>query len=139
VVVRGGAAIGRQFLAAGLVDELVVHPAPVLLGAGRRMFDDTDADHVDLEVLEVIDTPAATHLRYRVVPGVTPASGAERYPEQEFLKGGRPPRCRLVRTGSRPGVSALGAAARHSMRPRGPWEATPSRRPVMTQDPGIAG
>jgi riboflavin biosynthesis pyrimidine reductase len=67
VVVRGGAAIGRQFLAAGLVDEIVVHPAPVLLGAGRRMFDDTDADHVDLEVLEVVDTPAATHLRYRVV------------------------------------------------------------------------
>jgi dihydrofolate reductase len=64
VRIMGGAAVGRQFLAA----ELVVHLAPVLLGAGRRMFDDTDADHVDLEIPEVVDTPAATHLRYRAPP-----------------------------------------------------------------------
>ena len=66
VRIMGGAAIGRQFLAAGLVDELVVHLVPVLLGAGRRMFDDTDAGPVDLELVEVVDTPVATHLRYRL-------------------------------------------------------------------------
>lgn len=43
----GGAAIGQQFLSAGLVDELVVHLVPVLLQAGRRMFDHLDADPVD--------------------------------------------------------------------------------------------
>lgn len=44
MVVRGGAAIGRRFLAAGLVDELVVHLAPVLLGVILEIFSGTPDD-----------------------------------------------------------------------------------------------
>src|SRR5262245_20298835 len=68
VVVMGGADLGRQYLAAGLVDEIQVHLAPVLLGAGTRMF---DGQHLALETIEVIETPAAVHQRYRVLKDAT--------------------------------------------------------------------
>jgi dihydrofolate reductase len=68
VVVMGGADLGRQYLAAGLVDEIQVHLAPVLLGAGTRMF---DGQHLALETIEVIETPAAIHQRYRVLKDAT--------------------------------------------------------------------
>jgi hypothetical protein len=42
-----------------------VHLVPVLLGRGRRLFDVLAAE-VELEVVRVIDTPAATHVRYRI-------------------------------------------------------------------------
>lgn len=61
-----GTDVGRQLLRAGLVDEVVVHVAPVLFGSGDRFFDD-DGGHVELEVAEVVPAPAATHIRYRVV------------------------------------------------------------------------
>jgi dihydrofolate reductase len=67
VVVMGGADLGRQYLAAGLVDEIQVHLAPVLLGAGTRMF---DGQRLVLETIEVIETPAAIHQRYRVLKDV---------------------------------------------------------------------
>jgi dihydrofolate reductase len=60
-----GADLGGQCLRAGLLDELRIHLMPVLLGDGRRLFD--QVGHVELEVSQVTDTPAATHLRYRVV------------------------------------------------------------------------
>jgi dihydrofolate reductase len=63
VVVMGGADLGRQYLRAGLLDEISLHLVPVLLGAGTRMFETIQAD---LETVEVENTPAATHLRYRV-------------------------------------------------------------------------
>jgi dihydrofolate reductase len=63
VTIMGGADIGRQYLAAGLVDEIQVHLAPVLLGAGTRMF---DGQRIELETIEVIETPAAIHQRFRV-------------------------------------------------------------------------
>ena len=53
----------RQCLAAGLVDELWLHVAPVLLGDGIRLFDRLAAD---LEPLGAAQTAAATHVRYRV-------------------------------------------------------------------------
>jgi dihydrofolate reductase len=65
VTVMGGASIGRAYLAAGLVDEISIHLVPILLGDGLRMFDHP-ADLVSLEVLEVVATQTATHLRYRV-------------------------------------------------------------------------
>jgi dihydrofolate reductase len=68
VRIMGGAAVGQQFLAAGFVDEIVVHIVPVLLGKGPRMFENLGRGQVDLEVVEVVDTPAATHIRYRVRP-----------------------------------------------------------------------
>lgn len=67
VRVMGGASLGQQFLAAGLVDEVVLHIVPVLLKAGTRMFEQLGSGHVGLEVLDVVPTTAATHLRYRVL------------------------------------------------------------------------
>ena len=63
VCVMGGADLGRQYLRAGLLDEISIHLVPVLLGDGTRMFEEIQAD---LVTAEVIQTPAATHLRYRV-------------------------------------------------------------------------
>ena len=65
VSVGGGADVIRQALAAGEVDELVISTAPVILGAGKRLFDGFDRD-VDLEVVKVYSSSYATHVRYTV-------------------------------------------------------------------------
>ena len=67
VAVMGGADTGAQYVGAGLVDEISVHLVPVLLGGGTRMFDHLGEEHVELEAPEVIETAAATHLRFRVL------------------------------------------------------------------------
>ena len=67
VRIAGGANVVQQFLEAGLVDEIQVHLAPVLLGAGVRLFERIGAGPVELEITRVIDSPRITHLRYRVV------------------------------------------------------------------------
>lgn len=64
ICIMGGADIGRQFLRSGLVDELSLHVAPVLLGGGIRMFDDALASQATLERRSVVTTKAAVHLRY---------------------------------------------------------------------------
>lgn len=61
-----GASISQQYLKAGLVDEMEIHVANVLLGAGRPLFSNIGDDQIKLERLRVIPTPAVTHLRYRV-------------------------------------------------------------------------
>jgi dihydrofolate reductase len=68
-----GAGAGQALLRAGEVDELDLHVVPVLLGQGRRLFDNLPADHVELERVRVLSTPdtvdpvhQVTHLRYRV-------------------------------------------------------------------------
>ncbi|MFC7625629.1 dihydrofolate reductase family protein [Microlunatus sp. GCM10028923] len=61
-----GASVTQQCLAAGLMDELQLHLVPVLLGSGTRLFDHLGGQ-VTLERTEVIDSPNATHLRYRVI------------------------------------------------------------------------
>ena len=66
VLVAGGASAVQQAIAAGLLDELQVHVAPVFLGGGVRLFDGIAAD-VGLELARVVDSPKVTHLRYRVV------------------------------------------------------------------------
>jgi dihydrofolate reductase len=66
VSVMGGADVIRQALAAGLVDELAITIAPVVLGAGKRLFDGFDRS-VDLEHVGVRQSPWATHITYRVV------------------------------------------------------------------------
>jgi dihydrofolate reductase len=63
--VGGGADVIRQALAAGKVDELVISTAPVILGAGKRLFDGFDRD-IDLQVARVYSSPYATHVRYTV-------------------------------------------------------------------------
>lgn len=64
VAIAGGAATVNQFLAAGLIDELRLHVAPVLLGQGERLF--TDVGRVGLTAVEVRPTSLVTHLRYAV-------------------------------------------------------------------------
>ncbi len=64
-----GADIAQQCLSAGLLDELHLHLAPVLIGAGTRLFDhlDLDAGRIELERTSLIDSPYVTHLRFRIV------------------------------------------------------------------------
>jgi len=64
VQVRGGYTAQRA-LEAGVLDELQIHQVPVLLGDGLRLFDVLPS-RIELEVIRVIDTPEATHIRYRV-------------------------------------------------------------------------
>jgi dihydrofolate reductase len=66
VSLGGGADLIRQGLAAGVVDELAISVAPVVLGAGKRLFDGFAHD-LDLEILTVHHSPYAVHTRYRVV------------------------------------------------------------------------
>lgn len=61
-----GAYTAQTALEAGVLDELQIHQIPVLFGGGRRLFDVLPA-RVELEIIRVIDTPGATHLRYRVI------------------------------------------------------------------------
>ena len=67
VTVMGGSDLGNQFLAAGLVDELSIHLVPVLFGEGTRLFTDLAGEQRQLEPLFAIQTPNATHLRFRIV------------------------------------------------------------------------
>ena len=67
VRIAGGANTVQQFIKAGLLNELQIHLAPVLLGNGVRLFDHIDPRHIELEKTRVIDSPKVTHLRYRVV------------------------------------------------------------------------
>jgi dihydrofolate reductase len=64
-VVVHGAYTAQRALEAGVLDELQIHQIPVLLGQGLRMFDVLPSP-VQLDVVRVIDTPEATHIRYRV-------------------------------------------------------------------------
>ena len=64
VDIAGGASTVRQALAAGVVDELTLDIAPVLLGSGERIFED-GAETFDFEPVEVLHSPLTTHVRYR--------------------------------------------------------------------------
>lgn len=60
-----GAYTAQRALEAGVLDELQIHQVPVLFGRGLRQFD-LLLSSVELEIIRVIDTPDATHIRYRV-------------------------------------------------------------------------
>jgi len=60
-----GAYTGQKTLEAGVLDEIQIHLIPVLLGRGHRLFDLLPAE-IELEIIELINTPEATHIRYRV-------------------------------------------------------------------------
>ena len=62
-----GASIAQQCLKAGLLDEIQIDLAPVLLGGGVRLFDHLDTAPIDLEPLAVVQGLDVTHLRYRVI------------------------------------------------------------------------
>jgi dihydrofolate reductase len=61
-----GASPGQQALAAGLVDEIFVHVAPILIGGGVRLFENFGEHEIELEPVEAFDGPHVAHLRYRV-------------------------------------------------------------------------
>ncbi|NED96603.1 dihydrofolate reductase [Phytoactinopolyspora alkaliphila] len=67
IYVMGGPDIGGQFVSAGLVDEIGIHLVPVVFGEGLRLLDHMGDGHIQLEVANVVSTPSATHLRYRIV------------------------------------------------------------------------
>jgi dihydrofolate reductase len=66
VSIAGGADVVQQYLRAGLLDEMQIHVAPVVLGGGVPLFGDLDGDALNLEITRVVESPAVTHLRYRV-------------------------------------------------------------------------
>ena len=64
VALMGGGVV-TEALRVGLVDEVILHQVPVLLGAGRRFFQELPS-HVELRVYEVVPAPGVTHLHYEV-------------------------------------------------------------------------
>jgi dihydrofolate reductase len=65
VSLGGGAIAAQQYLAAGLLDEMLISLVPVFLGSGSRLFDDLDGATSKLEQVEVIEAPGVTHIKYR--------------------------------------------------------------------------
>jgi len=64
VAISGGAGVAKQYLAAGLLDEFMIHLVPVLLGAGVRLFDQ-GAERATFDQAGVIKAPGVAHLTYR--------------------------------------------------------------------------
>ncbi|GAC1354766.1 MAG: dihydrofolate reductase family protein [Polyangiales bacterium] len=64
VAIAGGAGAVQQYLAAGKLDELHLHVVPIVLGAGERLLE--NVGDPTLEPVEVVASPAVTHIRYRV-------------------------------------------------------------------------
>jgi dihydrofolate reductase len=67
VGIWGGANIIRQYLRAGLLDELEIHLVPILLGGGIRLFEDLTSESFELRRIRSIESPGAIHLRFEVV------------------------------------------------------------------------
>jgi dihydrofolate reductase len=66
VSLAGGASVARQYLGAGLVDEMELSVVPVLLGGGERLLDDL-TPNLKLEQLYAIEAPGVAHLKYRIL------------------------------------------------------------------------
>jgi len=66
ISVGGGADVIRQALRSGLVDELAMSIAPIILGGGKRLFDDFEQT-LNLEHAALLQSPFATHITYRLV------------------------------------------------------------------------
>jgi len=66
VLLAGGASVVQQYLKAGLLDEIQIHLAPVLLGDGASLFDRLGIDAIGLEARRVIASPSVTHLKLTV-------------------------------------------------------------------------
>jgi len=66
VWLAGGASVVNQYLAARLVDEIDVSIAPLLLGAGARLFEGVDRRTLELTQIRAVDAPGVTHIKYEV-------------------------------------------------------------------------
>jgi dihydrofolate reductase len=67
ILVAGGADIIRQTIAAGHLDELQISIVPLILNGGTRLFDGSFPNPVELRLIRTLESPTATHVRYRVV------------------------------------------------------------------------
>ncbi len=65
VFIGGGANVINQFLTAGLLDELELHVAPILLGGGARLFEGVGSNR-NLELIRTVEAPGVSHLKYRI-------------------------------------------------------------------------
>ena len=65
IALAGGAEAIQQYLAAGRVDELLLHVVPILLGDGERLFEGLGPADLSLEQVEAVDAPGVAHLKYR--------------------------------------------------------------------------
>ena len=66
VRISGGANTIDQFAKAGLVDEVQFHLAPVILGRGVKLFENVGDEGLTLEKIRLVDSPAVTHISFRV-------------------------------------------------------------------------
>jgi len=66
VLVMGGGDLIRQSLDAGVLDELTLSIAPILLGSGKRLFDGVRRLDLTFDRVEIVASPFVTHLRYQV-------------------------------------------------------------------------
>jgi dihydrofolate reductase len=73
VLLGGGANVIQQYLAAGLVDEFELHVVPILLGDGERLLE--NVGDLKLQQVRAIEAPGVTHLKYRVVKGLSDRPG----------------------------------------------------------------
>lgn len=64
--IQGGAETIQQYLNAGLINEFMIHIAPVFLGSGIRLFEQIDSNKYDMQILEVIHSDLTTHMRYKL-------------------------------------------------------------------------
>jgi len=69
VSLAGGASVVQQYLAAGLLDELVISIVPRLLGGGARLLEGLGDPLPNLEQLEAVPAPGVVHVRYGLTPG----------------------------------------------------------------------
>lgn len=65
--IMGGANIAQQFIKAGLLDEVHIHLVPVLLSRGTRLFDHTGNRQIELEKINIVESPDVTHIKFRVI------------------------------------------------------------------------
>ncbi len=72
VALAGGASVAQQYLKAGLLEELQIHLASVLLGDGVSLFDRLGIAAIGLEATRVIASPSVTHLRFQMLEGKLP-------------------------------------------------------------------
>lgn len=63
--IAGGGNVVSQYLAAGLVDELVISVSPLIFGGGTPLFSE-ESSSANLEISDVIDSPLVTHVKYRL-------------------------------------------------------------------------
>jgi dihydrofolate reductase len=66
VALGGGASVAQQYLSAGLLDELHIHVAPILLGGGVSLFGELGTDAPKLNLTRVVESPLVAHLSYEV-------------------------------------------------------------------------